>query len=240
MPNFKDLLTESGLSEATIKVLEESFDAAVEEGIEAQVQTTIEETVKLLEEKNVEYQKFLDEKTQADTDQYINETLIPDIERYKVEALKEFTEKHQTGVDALKLSIAESLIGTLVESTSAYSVQIKEGQFEKLTLAEAENVRLKTRLDKALDDQKALTESMQDMKAKAIKDRLSESLSSLQKEKLKTPLDEVKFINEAQYEDAIKETIKNYAPSAKLHESQNREHPENKPETESRSRFQII
>lgn len=240
MPNFKDLLTDSGLSEATIKVLEESFDAAVEEGIEAQVQTTIDETVKLLDEKNVEYQKFLDEKTQADTDQYINETLIPDIERYKAEALKEFTEKHQTGVDALKLSIAESLIGTLLESTSSYNVQIKEGQFEKLTEAEAENARLKTRLDKALDEQKALSESMQNMKAKAIKDRLSESLSSLQKEKLKTPLDEVKFINEAQYEDAIKETIKNYAPSiSKLQENQNREHPENAPENNI-ARFKLF
>ena len=173
------------------------FEAAVI----ARVNSEIERVTERLEEQNaaqlVEYKEALVEKI----DGYLN---------YVVE---QWMEENQLAVEnGLRTEIAENFISGLKDLFVESYIEVPEEKYDVVEDLAEQVEALKAELNKAIDDNVALTNEYVEMKKQAVFEDVTKDLASTEAEKLKKLVEGVDFDSEELFKEKVAVIKENYFP----------------------------
>lgn len=176
----------------------------LKEELETENETLVEEKIKTLEEI---------------TEQYVEDELIPNISKYLTYGINEWIEENkQILANNSKVKLAESMIAGLTGILESQGLFVPESQRTVVESLEAELAETKAKANSLLKENIDLKDQMNSINGQAIVDEFTEDLSESQAETFREVVSKVKFIDESQYREAIKDLYESYYPSKTITE----------------------
>lgn len=196
------------LSEETKTKVNTIFETAVKEEVSKQEEALVEK----YELAAKEYSEYALSEMEDLTKDYINEELVPTVNKYIEYSMEEFIKENEIPTqNKLKVELAESMLKGLVSLAEAHSVKLPESQ-EVVKVLEEKISKMDSRFEKVLTESDTLKTTISNMKKEKIVEGVVESLTESEKEKFNKVVTEVAFVNESQYEDAVKDLYESYFP----------------------------
>lgn len=186
------------------------FEAAIEEKSE-QIQEELESKYEKISE---DYAEYVVSESQELADKYINEEVMPMVEKYLDYSVKEFMAENKLAVESgTKVELAEQFLTGLSGIAESFNVQVPEGKEDYIAEMEQKLEAANARFDKVLDEKAAVEQELVEVKMAEIVDEKVEDLTESQKEKFFRVASKVKFQNEEQYKSSIDELFESYFPT---------------------------
>ena len=191
------------------------FETAVETEVAKQVGV-------LREELETENETLVEEKIETletITEQYVEDELIPSISKYLTYGITEWIEENkQILANNSKVKLAENMIAGLTDILESQGLVVPESQQTVVESLEAELAESKAKANILLKENIDLKDQMNSINGQAIVDEFTKDLSESQAETFKEVTSKVKFIDESQYREAIKDLYESYYPSKTITE----------------------
>ena len=183
--------------------LSEEFKSNAKAIFEAAVLAKVDEHKQALEE---EYSERLEEELTS-----INENLVNKVDEYLEYVVTEWLEENKLAVESgIKAEIAEDFMLGLKNLFTEHYIDIPEEKVDLVDQFSSKVEELESELDKAISDNKSLSEEIKSYKKTQIMTEVSEGLSEVQIAKFKTLAENVEFVSEKDYSDKLALTKRKY------------------------------
>lgn len=203
---FKDKVT------AIIETELEDREAKIAEKLEAEYSDKAEE-----------YKAYIKEELEKASEEYIEEQLVPSVNRYLEYAVQEYVKENKLAIESgLKVELAESFLSGLSGLAEQFNVKIPEGQDDLMVEMKEKLEKAEQRIDSILEEKDKLAEQIKTDKINRIVEKKVTDLTESQKEKFLRVVGKVQFIDENQFAASVDELYESYFPKAddsKLDES---------------------
>lgn len=218
---LKKLFEGSELSEEFKTSVSVLFESAVQDKVDEKEEEIRQKTEEFYEQKAQEYTEYVVEQLQEKADSYINDEVLPMVEKYLDYSVDQFLVKNeQVAIDTVKVNAAEQFLKGFSSLAESFNVDIPEGKETYVEKIEQEKKQLQERFDKSLDEVKELQEQIKIIKMGNIVDAQVVDLTESQKEKFFEAAATVSFKNEEQYKSAISKLYESYFPSVREEDQQ--------------------
>lgn len=185
------------------------FESTVEEK-ETELRESIETKYSTLAE---DYAQYVVAETEAKAEQYINEEVLPSVDKYASYAVSEFMKENKLAVESgIKVELAEQFLGGLTGLAEQFNVKVPEGRDDYITEMEAKFEKLQSRFDAILSEKALVEQDLKEHKMGQIVDSVVVDLTESQKEKFFKVAAKVNFEDEAQYKAAVDSLFESYFP----------------------------
>lgn len=183
--------------------LSEDFKNNAKAIFEAAVLAQVEKQSKQLEE---EYSQKLDEELAS-----INENLVNKVDEYLEYVVSEWLEENKLAVESgIKAEIAEDFMIGLKNLFTEHYIDIPEDKVDLVEQFSTKVEELETELDKAIGENKSLSEEIKSYKKTQIIAEVSEGLTDVQIAKFESLSENVEFVSEEDYKAKLALTKKKY------------------------------
>lgn len=206
--DIDDMFSGDGLSEEFKEKASTVFEAAVNVRAilkEAELQEIFEETVSALEE---EFEEKLQEEAAK-----VFDDLSEKLDQYLDYAIKEWLEENQLAVEnSLRAEIAEDFIQGLHGLFAEHYIRVPDEQLDLVAEMKSELEEVKAKLNETVDSKLELQAIIDEATREAALDEMSEGLSAIQSEKLRTLAEGIEFTDVRTYSrklSILKENISN-------------------------------
>ena len=206
--DIDDMFSSDGLSEEFKEKASTVFEAAVNVRAilkEAELQEIFEETVSALEE---EFEEKLQEEAAK-----VFDDLSEKLDQYLDYAIKEWLEENQLAVEnSLRAEIAEDFIQGLHGLFAEHYIRVPDEQLDLVAEMKSELEEVKSKLNETVDSKLELQAIIDEATREAALDEMSEGLSAIQSEKLRTLAEGIEFTDVRTYGrklSILKENISN-------------------------------
>jgi hypothetical protein len=193
--DIDDMFSADNLSEEFKEKATTVFEAAVAVRAtlkEAELQEEFEETVAVLEE---EFETKLQEETSQ-----IFEDLSEKLDQYLEYAIKEWLEENKLAVEnSLRAEIAEDFIQGLHGLFSEHYIRVPDEKIDLVAEMKAELEEVKAKLNETVDSKLELQAIIDEATREAALDEMTEGLSAIQAEKLRTLAEGIDFTDAQAY-----------------------------------------
>jgi len=193
--DMDEIFSDNDLSEEFKEKASTIFEAALNVRAtlkEAQLQEEFEETVAALEE---EFETKLQEETSQ-----IFENLTEKLDQYLEYAIKEWLEENKLAVEnSLRAEIAEDFIQGLHGLFSEHYIRVPDEKIDLVAEMKSELEEIKSKLNETLDEKLELQAIIDEATREAALDEISEGLSAIQAEKLRTLAEGIEFTDAETY-----------------------------------------
>ena len=211
---IKELFENTELSEdVKLKVQAVFEDRIAEETEKFQMQLQEQEQC-IIEEYNKkadDYSEYLKEEYESKAQEYIESEVMPMVEKYIDYAVSEFIAENKIDIcGQLKVKMADKFLSDLSALVESYNVIIPESGDSVIDKIEDAN----NTISKLLDQKSELESTITEMKKKKIIDVVSSGLTETQKEKIVKSAGRIEFIDEQQFETALKYIKESYKPES--------------------------
>ena len=211
---LKKLFEGMELSEDFKTKFSEVYEARIaeeKEAIKEEAETAAEEKYSAISE---DYAEYVVSEMETKTDEYIQNELIPVVERYIDYAAKEFVNENKPEIQAkTKVELADKLITGFTGLAESYNVKVPEGQEDAVAKLEEKLKEADKRLDAALAESEKLQETIVESKKDSLIGSIVEGMTETKKERFSESAKKIKFIDESQFKDALEELKESYTPS---------------------------
>jgi len=145
---------------------------------------------------------------------YINEEVLPSVDKYLSYATQEFMKENKLAVESgIKVELAEQFLGGLTGLAEQFNVKVPEGRDDYITEMEAKMDKLQARFDSVLEEKAQVEQDLKEHKMSQIVDSKVVDLTESQKEKFFRVAAKVTFQDETQYAQAIDGLYESYFPA---------------------------
>jgi len=183
--------------------LSEEFKSNAKAIFEAAVLAKVDERAQQLEE---EYSQKLDEEIAS-----INENLVNKVDEYLEYVVSEWLEENKLAVESgIKAEIAEDFMVGLKNLFTEHYIDIPEDKVDLVEQFSTKVEELETELDKAIGENKSLSEEIKSYKKTQIMSEVSEGLTDVQFAKFESLAENVEFVSEEDYKAKLALTKKKY------------------------------
>jgi hypothetical protein len=193
--DIDDMFSADDLSEEFKEKATTVFEAAVAVRAtlkEAELQEEFEETVEALEE---EFEAKLQEETSK-----IFEELSEKLDQYLDYTIKEWLEENKLAVEnSLRAEIAEDFIQGLHGLFAEHYIRVPDEQIDLVAEMKTELEEVKAKLNETVDSKLELEAIINEATREAAIDEISEGLSAIQTEKLRTLAEGIEFTDAETY-----------------------------------------
>lgn len=193
--DIDDMFSDDNLSEEFKEKASTVFEAAVNVRAtlkEAELQEEFESTVAALEE---EYQERLQEETTKMFDE-----LSEKLDQYLEYTIKEWLEENKLAVEnSLRAEIAEDFIKSLHNVFAEHYITVPDQKIDLVAEMKAELEEVKAKLNETVDEKLELQAIIDEATREAALDEVSEGLSAIQAEKLRTLSEGIEFTDAESY-----------------------------------------
>jgi len=208
--NLKALFEGVELSEET----KTKITAILESEVDERVATKTQELTEQYEQAANDYQAYIVEEYKELSTKYIQEEVLPNLTKYADFAVAEFIKENSSKFEAsAKVQIAESFLKGITTLAESFNVKLPEGADQTNQVEDKLN-KMTERLDAQLTENKKLQEQVDSFKKEKIVAPVMKDLTESQKEKFTKVVEKVKFVNEAQFTEAVQELYESYFPAA--------------------------
>lgn len=188
--------------------LSEEFKNNAKTIFEAAVLAKVDEKAKALEE---EYAQKLEEEIAS-----VNENVVSKVDEYLEYVVAEWMEENKLAVESgIRAEIVENFMSGLKTLFKEHYIDIPEEKVNMLEELVAKVESLEGELDKAITENTSLSSEINKYKKSAILDEISEGLTEVQSEKLKSLSENIEFISEEDYKEKVSLTKKKYFENVK-------------------------
>lgn len=188
--------------------LSEEFKNNAKAIFEAAVLAKVDEKAKALEE---EYAQKLEEEIAS-----VNENVVSKVDEYLEYVVAEWMEENKLAVESgIRAEIVENFMSGLKTLFKEHYIDIPEEKVNMLEELVAKVESLEGELDKAITENTSLSSEINKYKKSAILDEISEGLTEVQSEKLKSLSENIEFISEEDYKEKVSLTKKKYFENVK-------------------------
>ena len=188
--------------------LSEEFKNNAKAIFEAAVLAKVDEKAKALEE---EYAQKLEEEIAS-----VNENVVSKVDEYLEYVVAEWMEENKLAVESgIRAEIVENFMSGLKTLFNEHYIDIPEEKVNMLEELVAKVESLEGELDKAITENTSLSSEINKYKKSAILDEISEGLTEVQSEKLKSLSENIEFISEEDYKEKVSLTKKKYFENVK-------------------------
>jgi len=206
---LKDLFEGQEFSQEFKDKVSAIFETAIEEKT-AQIEEELEQKYTQISE---DYAAYVVTEAEEKTEQYIQEEVMPMVEKYLDYSVKEFMTENKLAIESgTKVQLAEQFLTGLTGIAESFNVEVPEGKDDYIAEMEQKVDAMQKRFDKVLDEKTALEQELVESKMASIIDEKIEDLTESQKEKFFKVAAKVKFQDEAQYKASIDELFESYFP----------------------------
>lgn len=186
------------------------FEAAVEEKT-TQIEEALEEKYTKISE---DYAAYVVAETEEKAEQYIEQEVMPMVEKYLDYSVKEFMTENKLAVESgTKVQLAEQFLTGLTGIAESFNVTVPEGKDDYVAEMEKKVEAAQARFDKILDEKTELEQKLVDHEKSYIVDAKVKDLTESQKEKFFAIASKVRYETEAQYKASIDELFECYFPT---------------------------
>lgn len=183
--------------------LSEEFKNNAKVIFEAAVLAKIEEHKIALDE---EYATKLEEETTA-----FATNLVDKVDEYLEYVVQEYMEENKLAIEkGIKAELAEDFMLGLKNLFAEHYIDIPEEKVDVVAEFADKVEKLQEELDKIISEKKSLSEELSDLKKDKIVGQISEGLSEVQVEKLKSLAVGIEFVSEEDYKEKLSLTKKKY------------------------------
>lgn len=192
--------------------LSEDFKNKAKAIFEAAILSKLEEEKAALEE---QFNAQLEEQTKEFADNLVNK-----VDEYLEYVVSEWMEENKLAVDnSIKSAIAEDFMVGLKNLFTEHYMDIPDEQVSVVEEFATKVTSLEEKLDKALSRNYGLTTELNSYKKEKIAIEVSEGLSEVQWEKLKSLAENIDYVSDTDYKEKLLLTKKKYFESKDLDES---------------------
>jgi len=183
--------------------LSEDFKKNAKAIFEAAVLSKVDEQIKILEEN---YQEKLEESIAA-----INENLVAKVDEYLEYVVGEWMEENKLAIESgIKSEIVEDFMTGLKNLFVEHYIEIPEEKVDMIEELASKVNELESELDKIVTENLNLSVEINTYKKDALVSEVSEGLSEVQIEKLKSLSENIEFVSEEDYKEKLFLTKKKY------------------------------
>lgn len=183
--------------------LSEEFKNNAKAIFEAAVLAKVEEQKTELEE---QYSAKLAEETQA-----FATNLVDKIDEYLEYVVSEYMEENKIAIEkGIKAELAEDFMLGLKNLFTEHYIDIPEEKVDVMSEFADKVEKLQEELDKIIGEKKSLSSELNELKKDKIVGEVSEGLSEVQTEKLKSLAEGIEFVSEEDYKEKLNLTKKKY------------------------------
>lgn len=210
------------MNEALSKLFEgqefsEDFKAKVIAVFESALEEKEQELTESIEQKytqiSEDYAEYVTSEMEDKVEQYINEEVLPSVDKYITFAAQEFMTENKIAIESgVKVELAESFLTGFKGIAESYNVKVPEGKDDYITEMESKLEAFQKRFDRVLDEKAELEQQVVESKRERIVSKLTADLSESQKDKFLKVADKVKFKDEEQFNEAIQDLYESYYP----------------------------
>lgn len=181
------------------------FEAQIDERVTAKE----EELQKVYEEKVESKIKELEELSET----YIEENILPEIDRYLTIAVSEWLEENKIALDTgAKVTMAESFIEGMKNLLAEHDLEVAPVIEEKVIDLESKKQALENVVVEQKEQISALKESIKAMEKDKLIDEATKNLSFSQKDKIAPVISKVEFKDNEQFTAAINSIVESFFP----------------------------
>jgi len=211
--NLQKIFEGMELSEDFKKKFEEIYNARIEEEtqkIEESANEAAEEKYSKISE---EYAEYIVGEMEDKTEAYINEEVIPSVEKYVDYVAKEFMNENKLVIESeTKVSLANRFLSGFSQVAEQYNVVIPEGQANDIEALQAKLDEANQQVEKLMSKSGELEDQITESKKAKIAESVSGDMTETQRERFVESAGRVKFIDESQYESAMQELKESFSP----------------------------
>lgn len=188
--------------------LSEEFKENAQAIFEAAIYAKVEEAVVALEK---EYASQLDEEVES-----LNKNLVTKIDEYLEYVVTEWMEENKLAIEkGIKAELVEDFMVGLKNLFTEHYVDIPEDKVDVVEEYASTVDSLQEELDKIIGDKKSLTDELNGLKKIQIVREISEELSEIQTEKLKSLAEGIEFVSVEDYTEKLNLIKKKYFTESK-------------------------
>lgn len=176
--------------EAKTAELQESYDTRLKEAIESEIATL-----------------------ETQTESYIQEEILPTIDRYLSESVKQFVaENKERTEDALKVQLAESFLEGFGKLAEQHNVKVPEGSLDVVESAKAELQAAKEKANSEFELRLEAEAVVESLKRGVITSQVVTGLAESQAEKIVSLAEKVSYKSDEQFKEALVSLKESYFP----------------------------
>ena len=188
--------------------LSEEFKENAQAIFEAAIYSKVEEAVNALEE---QYASELDKEVES-----INENLVTKIDEYLEYVVTEWMEENKLAIEkGIKAELVEDFMVGLKNLFTEHYVDIPEDKVNVVEEYASTVDSLQEELDKIIGEKKSLADELNGLKKIQIVREISEELSEIQTEKLKSLAEGIEFVSVEDYTEKLNLIKKKYFTESK-------------------------
>lgn len=201
------------LTEDFKKKFEEVYNARIQEetkSIQEAAEQAAEDKYSALAE---EYSEYVVSETEEKMDQYLNEEVIPAVERYMDHVAQEFVTENKMVIESeTKVELADKFLSGFSQIAEQYNVTVPEGQDDVVSDLKGKLAEANETVDRLLSKTEQLKEQVETNTKSDIVDSVAEGMTETQKERFFESCAKIKFHDESQYKAAVQELRESYSP----------------------------
>lgn len=201
------------LKEDFKRKFEEIYEARINEErekIKEQVEAEVEEKYSALAE---DYAQYVIQETEDKMEAYLNEEVMPTIEKYLDHVAQEFVNENQLVIESeTKVELADKFLSGFSQIAEAYNVEVPAGKDDIVAKLKSNLAEANRQVERLLSQNAQLKEQIEIEIKSDIVDAIAEGMTETQKERFFESCAKVKFHNETQYKAAIQELKESFAP----------------------------
>ena len=188
---------------------------AIVESMIAEKETTLTEEIEAkYQQISEDYAQYVVSEMEEKTEAYIQEEVIPMVEKYLDYSVKEFMTENQLAVESgTKVALAEQFLSGMSQIAEQFNVVVPEGKDDYITEMQTKLDAMEARFDAVLSEKAELEQELTESKMVTIVDAKVADLTESQKEKFYATAAKVSFKSEDQYKAAIDELFESYFPA---------------------------
>lgn len=183
---------------------------------EAQITEEVEGKYEKLSE---DYAEYVVTEMEDKTQQYLEEEVMPMVEKYLDYATGEFMKENKIAVESgTKVELAEQFLTGMVGIAESFNVKVPEGQDDYIKEMQDKVDAIQARFDTVLEEKNSLEDQIKQDKMDRIIEAKAKDLTESQKEKFEKVAQRVKFQDEEQFVSSIDELYESYFPAQSVKE----------------------
>ncbi len=201
------------LSEDFKKKFEEVYEARIQEEkatIQEEVEEQLEEKYSALAE---DYSEYVIQETEDKMEAYINEEVMPSVEKYLDHVAEEFISENKLVIESeTKVELADNFLNGFSQLAESYNVEVPVGQDDVVSKLKSDLQEANEQVDRLVTKNNELQENVILNTKSDIVDAIAEDMTETQKERFFESCAKVDFHNEGQYKAAIQELKESFTP----------------------------
>lgn len=185
---------------------QEKVLAIIESHVEEQIADKEKELKESLEAQNKETLEAKLTELELQTEQYIEDEVLPNIDKYITEGVKQFVKENKSSVaDSLKVKLAESLLTGFGNLVVEHNVVIPEGSLDIVEQAKQDLETTQAKLDEEIEQRLNAEKLVESLKREKVITSVSEGLTDTQVEKLGKAANKLTFVGESEFAESVKD-----------------------------------